>query len=386
MKIAILCTPRDVHACKWAEALHQAGAEVLFICPEPEARQLSYCRVIPIPGRVPGQWNYADFWFSGKVLGKVLEFERPTIVCALHVTPFGVWARISGYKPFIVMALGADILEYTGKRPLTKSWDSEWKKSFLRKWMNFYWHKFQVKKTLVQANSIYADNSILKTGIAKLMPAAEAKTKQFSWGIDPKKWLSLDTREKDKLRDQYNLPRDKKIVLSPRGMKPVYQPEILLEAIELARANSAIYWILLKGNYEIPDEVLKKIRSENLGNLRFVEETLPEEIVQDYFALSDILISIPVYDGLSASVLQAFSCGLHPILSDIPASRELRALGLNLSLLLPANGQELLNNIVSWYSEKADYVREIEKKHNRNWVEQNADICQQVRWFLQQNP
>lgn len=385
MKIAILCTPQDVHACKWAEALQVAGVEVVFICPAPDAVSLSFCKVIPIAGREPQQWDYSDFWFSAKALRKVLELERPHLVCALHVTPFGVWARLSGYRPFIVMALGADILEYTGWKPRTTSWDSEWKKSFFRKWINFYWHKFQVKKTLRQAKSIWADNSTLQKGIARLVPEADAKTNLFSWGINLSRWLFLSQAEKVKLREKYRLPLNRKIVLCPRGLKPIYQPEIILESISLSQENPSIFWIMLKGNYEIPDEVKSILRNNSFKNLLFVEETLSDDIVQDYFALSDILVSIPVYDGLSASVLQAYSSGLHPILSDIPASRELINLGLHSSLLSDRNGQELLNNIVTWYSEKTEHVREIERLHNKKWVEENADIRKQVEWFLQQN-
>lgn len=383
-KIAILCTPKDIHACKWAEALHQAGIEVLFICPAPEVVSLPFCRVIPIECRSKEKWSYGDFWFSANSLRIVLDLEKPHLVCALHVTPFGVWALRSGYRPFVLMALGSDILEYTPARPRPRAWDTENNKSLFRRWFNFFWHKFQVKKTLLHSDSIWADNDTLVAGINALVPQAHSKTRRFSWGIDIAQWPQLPDAEKNTLREKLNLPVHRRIILCPRGLKPVYQPELILEAIQASIENPDFFWIVLKGNYEIPQDILHAFQSQNLPNCLFITETLAQDDIQDYFAASDLLVSIPVYDGLSASVLQAFAAGLHPVLSDIPASQELRNSGLQISVVKGATGNNLLNNIVSWYSDNTEYDREIGRKNNRTWVEENAAIQSQVHWFLQQ--
>lgn len=381
MKVAILCTPKDVHACKWARALHEAGKEVIFICPEPEAQQLPYARIIPISGRKSGTWTYADFWYSAHKVRAILQSEKPDDIHALHVTPFVVWARLTGCRPLTLMALGADVLEYTGSLFNPNGWDAESSKFILQKYFRFIWHRGQVKRTLRNADFIFADNASLLLGIQQLVPEIASTLRLFTWGIELEKWSILEEAEKIKLRKKYHLPEAAKIILCPRGLKPIYQAQVVLEAIRLSATQSDIFWVVWKGNYEIPGGMLEQIQSINSPNFIFIPETLSEERVQEYFALSDVLVSIPVYDGLSASVLQGLASGLFPILSDIPGNREFLQNGVQLNLLDKFDGQSLLDNVVSWCSISNRMEQMNRVNHNRNWVEKNADINYQVHYF-----
>lgn len=381
MKVAILCTPRDIHACKWAKALHEAGKEVVFICPEPEARALPYARIIPVSGRNSGVWTYADFWYSAPKVRSILKLEKPDDIHALHITPFGVWGRLTGCRPLTLMALGADVLEYTDATYQSNGWNAESSKFGIQKYFSFIWHRWQVKRTLKYADSVFADNEALVHGIQHLVPEIAPTVKLFTWGIEMGKWAIVEDGDKKRLRQKYHLPESAKIILCPRGLKPIYQAQIILDAIKLSANQPDFFWVLWKGNYEIPPRLQEQILALHAPNFLFIQETLSEQTVQEFFALSDILVSIPVYDGLSASVLQGLASGLYPVLSDIPGNREFLQKGVHLSLIDKIDGQSLLDKVVSWCSFLNREGQKNKVIQNRNWVEKNADINHQVHYF-----
>jgi glycosyltransferase involved in cell wall biosynthesis len=362
-------------------ALNNIGNEVIFICPEPEAMPLPYARVIPVRGRKKGTWTYFDFWYSAAQVKAILDFEKPDDIHALHLTPFGVWGRLAGCRPLTVMALGADVFEYTGPSVLSNGWNAESQKQGLSKWVSFVWHRWQVKKTLKQAEYIFADNASLVQGIQLLVPTVSEKVKQFTWGIELEKWTFQDESQKRQIRIKHHLPEFATIILCPRGLKPIYQPEVILDAIRLSVSNSNIFWILCKGNYDIPSAIQAEIHAMDSSNFAFIEETVSEEVMREYFALSDALVSIPVYDGLSASVLQGLASGLYPILSDIPGNREFLKQGVALSLLKEINGQNLLDNVVTWSTVSKTSGKKSILERNRNWVKENGNITSQIHNF-----
>lgn len=383
MKIALICTPRDVHARKWATALAQAGVEVLFCCPEPEAEPIPGCRVIPVPGTKKHAWSYVDFWLSAPALQKILKQEKPDLVQALHVTPFGVWARLAAYHPLTLMALGADILEYSSGKARDTRWTSEQHHSAFRKNIAFLWHRYQVKKTLKAADQIWADNEVLKQELIRLLPKAAYKTDVFTWGIDLHLWQRPSDSERTALKQQLGLPADKIIVLCPRGLKPVYQGEQLLKLVESNPPESPLFWIVLKGNYPIPQPIQEKLNHIPKNQALIITETLPKSRIVCLFHAADACLSLPVYDGLSASLLQAMACGLDLFVSDIPATRELEQKGVHLTrLMTPISEKPVSEIIVNWYKQIPYDTQNENRTENLTWIKENADLSRQTQFFL----
>jgi glycosyltransferase involved in cell wall biosynthesis len=381
LKIAILCTPLDFHACKWAEALSQAGQEVIFICPAPDARPVAGVRVIPVNGRNPKTWDYLDFWWTRKRLNKILNHEKPDLLNALHVTPFGVWARVAGFQPVVNMVLGADVLNYLPSAP-----DRFWKESqnaWYEKWIR-RWHKSQVRKSLEQARLNLGDNQTILQALKQIAPKAIPHSEVFTWGIPLNRWKPASRGEKSALRESHNIPSDAVVVLSPRGLKSLYHPEVILDAIGKTPSGVKIHWVVLKGNYPIPASLRDQSSVLAHSSVSWFAQTLEETVVQDLFRLSDVMVSLPVYDGLSASLLQAFACKLIPVVSDIDASRELQKAGLGLHLLRELSSAALINILVTCAgnAETNPWSHALEK--NYEWVQRHASLEIATEEFLHQ--
>jgi len=379
-RIGIISTTKDLHARKWAIALAHAQCQVFFFCPAPEVDVIPNVTMIPIPGRHTHSWRYVDFILSARRLKREALLHPCHIYISLHATPFGVWSNWANLPNHMIMALGADIFEYTEKIHASARWSAE---NTLPSWyrkLSRYWHAFQVKKALSRADFVWADNKTLQLAIQKWLPTIQCHV--FTWGIDTLFFTpaqALD--EKRKLRENLGIPEDAIVIFSGRGFKPIYHPETILHAAK--KLNDApMYWIFLKGNYAVPKGELQSAETSKYNNACFIFELVSAEKLRDYYQVSDIMVSLPEYDGMSASVLEALASGLYPVLSHARGNQELQTDGVSLALCDPNNAMELIHHIEKWknlyYNSKNDYANK-----NRRWVCIHADLATQTQKFIQ---
>lgn len=380
IRIGIIATPSDVHAVKWASALAAAGCRVFFFCPAPELKQIPNVEMVPIKGRFSNSWSYFDFLWSARRLRKELLKHACRLYISLHVTPFGVWTHWTGIHNHMVMALGADVLEYTLPLPEQFRWSAESDASPLYKRMSRVWHRFQVRKTLQNTDFVWADNYTLQSAIQTWLP--EVKCRVFSWGIDTTFYTPSESQEaKKEIRRKLKIPEDAIVVLSGRGFKAIYHPQTVLMAAELLKSEN-IFWLFLKGNYPIPEAFKQIAHTLEPSKVRLIFEFLSIEQLRAYYWASDLMISLPEYDGMSASALEALASGLYPILSDVPGNREIQKEGLTLSLCDPYLPEDLSQKVLDWKSQHNQFTKEYVSK-NRNWVCKHADLSSQTQAFFQ---
>lgn len=379
IRIGIIATPSDIHAVKWASALAAAGCKVFFFCPAPDLKQIPNVEMVPIQGRYSNAWSYFDFLWSVRRLRKNLKKHACRLYISLHVTPFGVWTHWTGIPNHMVMALGADVLEYTLQMPEQFRWSAESDTPSIYKRISRQWHKVQVRMVLKNADYVWADNHTLQSAIQTWLP--EVKCTVFSWGIDTSFYTpSASPEAKKELRRRLEIPEDALVVFSGRGFKAVYHPQTVLKATELLKTNN-IFWVFLKGNYPVPESMRRVANTRDTSNVRLIFELLSLEQLRDYYRASDLMISLPEYDGMSASVLEALASGLYPILSDVPGNQEIQKEGLILSLCDPNLPEDLSQIILDWKAKRNQLSNTYVSK-NRNWVCQYADLSSQTRAFL----
>jgi len=381
MKIALLCTPSDLHAVKWAKALSHAGADVHFYCPSPIDNNDPELNLYPVSGRKKNQWDYLDFWWSAPALKKYLKTGKYTIVNALHVSPFGLWGYWANARPLISMALGADILEYTHNLPHSIRWHAESKGSIFLKYCAHYWHSYQVKKILRKSDLVLADNQAILSAAKQLNPASDFQPEIFTWGVDTQKFYPLQADEKAKLRMKYGISQSATVILCPRGFKALYRPDLILDAMEKYHLPG-LHWILLKGNYPFPENLSNQLKLMHSDKYTLIREMIPEHTIQELWQISDGMLSLPAYDGLSASVLQAFATQVFPILSPIPANKEFTQQGFYTGILENFSPGELWRNIAVLSETLNTNEHKKLLEHNHKQVLQNAEIKTQSYIFL----
>ena len=144
------------------------------------------------------------------------------------------------------------------------------------------------------------------------------KTVIIQWGVETSRYSS---GRSDKLRERLGWAGHP-VVLSTRRLKPLYNTDILIEAIPeiIKHVPEARFLITGEGNQL---DVLKA-KAERLGLsglTKFLGWVDYPTLVEAY-QTADIFISIPSSDGTAVSLLEAMACELPVIVTDIPSNRE----------------------------------------------------------------
>ena len=159
-----------------------------------------------------------------------------------------------------------------------------------------------------------------------------------------------------------------------RGLEPVYAPErVLAQFVALAGAEGRL---VVANDGSLRPALVRQAaalgvadRVDFVGRLDATAQALA-------YARARWYLSLPGSDSVSVSVLEAMAHGCVPILSDLPANRELVRDGVN-GLIVPDN--DLLSRAaVSAFAPQADAAA----AHNRQWVLQHALFAPCVAAFV----
>lgn len=393
MHIAVLSDPNNFHTRKWVRALVKAGAQVTVFsfdageCEGAKTVQLS------APWKLGGKYTYLSYLWGGKVLRKALLAHQVQIVNALNITPFGVWAAKSGFKPCIYSALGADILEYPPKGAenevlKSRSWaNTEGGKSSLQSFKarilrGFY--RKAVGRSLQFADQVTGDNQLLVDRMQDWFKVPEPKTRLLRWGVEPE-LFEVDSGELEKVRKKFGIEAGKKVVLSPRGAKAIYQADIILEAFRqlLEAGREDTHFIMLSAGYTISAKVAATAQalSERYPNFRFIPGLVPREEVYALWKSVDIMVSAPIYDGYSAAVAEARYAGVIPVVNAIPGNLEVIQHQQNGWVCEPFTAEKLAGDLGKILDELHEWKEKFATP-NRNWITQHSLVDDHAREFV----
>lgn len=135
-------------------------------------------------------------------------------------------------------------------------------------------------------------------------------------GIDTDKFGVLENGLIRVLKEKLQLPHDKKILISTGRIEKEKRYEDLITWFnQLPQKNSLALVIVGDGSRL---EACKKLAESN-QNIYFTGRI---NNVADYLKCSDYFISYSKSEGMSMALCEAISCGLYPILSDIPSHHD----------------------------------------------------------------
>ena len=143
--------------------------------------------------------------------------------------------------------------------------------------------------------------------------------KQFSYiqnGVDIDKFKKISFQEKKELRKKYHMDNNKKIFISTGSFIPRKRIEETIMGFLKSNNNNSI--LLLLGNGILFKELKEKYKEKN--NIIFFGKS---HTVEELLQLSDCFISSSESEGLPNGVIEAISCNLPVILSNIPQHIEI---------------------------------------------------------------
>jgi glycosyltransferase involved in cell wall biosynthesis len=214
------------------------------------------------------------------------------VLHAHQVTSAGWLGAATGYHPFLVTSWGSDLL-VGARRSLVQRQLARW--------------------VLARADYVTCVSGQLVEAARALGVAAE-RVELTPWGVDTTLFHPGAARQ--------DRPP---IVLSIRGLRPIYNPLVIAQAIPAVLARRPDTRFVIR-TYSVDAELLAAFRDivaqgGAAGAVEYVGDLPDDHAIADLYRQAAVAVSVPSSDGTPQSVLEAMACGAAPVLSDLPALR-----------------------------------------------------------------
>jgi len=288
--IGNICSPQNQNLCQY---FVKKNYEIHFISTK--------------PGKIDGAKTYwlgknsfTPWYFARSLykIRKIISQISPDIVHGQDLVFAGIWAYLSGFKPYVVTPWGSDVMNY---------------EKFIGP------EKYLIKKTLQRADLVTVSSEALREKAHKIgIPSEKAKLVHF--GVD----LNIFKKKNvDFLREKYQVGNGQ-IIFCPRSLAPIYNIDILIKACAPIARRKNITLFLLEQNAENSylAEIKKLlVRFNLLKSVRFLPRLNPQEMAQIY-NLADVVASISSSDGCSVAFLEAMATEKKIVATALPYINE----------------------------------------------------------------
>jgi glycosyltransferase involved in cell wall biosynthesis len=266
---------------------------------------------------------------------KCISKLNPDVIIACWATTYGVYAAFSNYHPFVLFVWGSDVLRFP----------------------KFAVFKVLAKYALEKADVVVVDCEFQRKAVERL-GCRSNKILTFPW-YDPS-GFATEAKRKSGVRAELGFSEDDLVIISTRRHNPVYGVGYLIGAIPMILEKEPRAKFLILGEGQLTTQFRKRTMKQiDEGSVKFLGN-VPHEDVAKYLNISDIYISTSLSDGTSASLLEAMTCSLPPVVTDIPANKEWILDGWNGCLIPTGNVTHLVQKVI-WMTEKEEIRLEIGK-------------------------
>jgi glycosyltransferase involved in cell wall biosynthesis len=171
------------------------------------------------------------------------------------------------------------------------------------------------------------------------------------------------------------VPSDALLITLARGLRRHDRAHISLPALlTVLNANANAYGLVLTLGHPPrteTEDALRELRAHERCTV--IDTFLDRQSVNNVWAASDFVVSVPRFDGISESLLEAMAAGCIPILSDIPPNRIIVPDPDN-AIFSVADTASALAKSMQTALEGAENLKAVAVPNNRQWVRENASI------------
>ena len=327
MRICYIADGVSIHTRRWLNHFARKGHEVHLISNRFPAGYEGFdqrimmhrlANVAPGLGRAS---NYLSAILWPFQVRRLVTKIGPDIVDAHFLTVFGYLGAVSGFHPLVLTAWGSDVLVIPKRNPI---------------------HLFLTRQALKRTDRVLCVSSAMKDEIVRLGGDPDRVTMTHI-GVDTR--VFSPAARNDALRRQLG-PADCPLVISTRALNRVYDVGTLIRAIPQVLQHVPQTRFIVRGDGEQRDRLQEMARDLAVSDsVRFID-WVPDDELPGYLATSDVYVSTSRSDGTSLSLLEALSCGVAPIVTDIPANRPWVTDGHNGFLFPPGDSNALAEKLV----------------------------------------
>jgi glycosyltransferase involved in cell wall biosynthesis len=275
-------------------------------------------------------------------LRRLVHDYRPDVIHANWMS-FAALAALAGVRPLVAMAWGSDVYLATGRRALLN------------------------RVAVRRANFLLADSAALVDEL-RALGAPQERSAVLNWGIDVSVFRPAASREEQlALRSSLGL-EEGPVILSSRGLKPMYNQPVLLDAFRQLSLEHPDVQLVLKD----PGGGAEELASMQLPDRVHVVGRVSHERLADYYRAADVCVSIPSSDSSPRTVWEAMACGCPCVISDLPWVYELIQPDVH-ALVVPIDARRVANALERLLTE-ADLHQRVAAaaselvRHHRDWA------------------
>lgn len=190
-------------------------------------------------------------------------------------------------------------------------------------------------------------------------------------GTDPNKIMVLS--KGIDLRNFLYTPliRDEKIrAVVTRSLAEDYRHETILGAFEIIKKQEIPFELIVIGDGPLKEQLIQSAIDKNIQDEVVFAGRIPNTDLPKYLSDSDLYISMPCTEGVSASLFEAMSSGCYPIVTDLPGNRAWITNDIN-GKLIKVDYVHQLAAAIKWYTDNRQGLKEVLNK-NRETIEQKV--------------
>jgi len=289
MKICFFADSESIHTVRWCTHFKQLGHDVHLISFKPAEvpgipTYVVDTSVISVKG---GNWKVL---FKYRKVKRLIKQINPDVVHAMYATSYGITGALCGFKPYIITALGSDLLISPQNSKI---------------------YRFLLKYAFSKAQFITVMSDQMKIEARKLN-VPESKVMTLPFGIDPKVF-NANNRQVDKT---------KFVVTSTRNFETVYNIPHLLRAIAKVKNEIPNLHLNLIGAGSLRSEIEALVDELEIRSIVTFFGKIPQVEIVKVLNHSNVFVSVSLSDGNNISLNEAMACETFCIATDIPANHQ----------------------------------------------------------------
>jgi len=301
MRIAYLADPNSVHTRRWIGFFAERGHDVHLLVgidddvrPGLDARVRLHryrrfgARRVPFLSSLQGR----------RALRSLLAEIRPDVLHAHYLSRFGWQARLSGFHPYVVTTWGSDLFV-----TLTRSRRARlWGRATLR------------AADMVTVVSRQMHEAVLAAG------ARPERVERVQFGVDTRRFSPAPESTAEPGGGAVPTGR---FVFSPRTIRPLYRHETVIEALATLPSDVRVVMTGRGADPAYRQQLEARAASAGVAERILVEAEIDDDRMLALYRACVTVVSVPESDGLPVTLLEAMACGAPPVVSDLPAAREM---------------------------------------------------------------